>query len=353
MASDNVSVAPARGRIRWMDALRGLAITMVVYLHSADSMALKFDDLDPIFTQINGYFSPFRMPALMLLSGLLVAGSMRKGAGRYFKGKLSGILYPYIIWSIVSYGLFIYRAHFNGKPVVEFWHSLFFEPMAYLWFIYYIFFYYVISFFVLRLHWSVSLLGSLALYLVLKDTELDRFMFHLPFFILGGVLGYHLEAFKHFVERTSWLAALALAGLVGWYVMAYHGMVATGGAYQPISMVLALAMTLVLLRVVTFKWAGPVLRPFEWFGRNSLVLFLVHFPVTWVAPVILARVVHGNPDMVFVLYFLAVLAISSLAAIMSNRSKLVSLLFTANALMGRKTPDWFEIRIGNGSVASR
>lgn len=350
MARESISSASRKNRITWMDALRGLAITMVVYLHSADSMALKFDDLDPIFTQINGYFSPFRMPALMLLSGLLVAGSMRKGAGRYFKGKLSGILYPYVIWSLVSYGLFIYRAHFNGKPVVEFWHSLFFEPMAYLWFIYYIFFYYVIAYFVLRLHWSVSILGSLALYLVLKDTEFDRFIFHLPFFILGGVLGYHLEAFRHFIERTSWLAALALAGLVTWYVMAYQGLVATGGAYQPISMVLALAMTLVLLRLVTFKWAVPVLRPFEWFGRNSLVLFLVHFPVTWVAPVILTRVVHGDPDMVFPIYFLGVLAISSLAAVMNNRSKLVSLLFTANVLVNRRASRRSEERIGNVSM---
>ncbi|ART62449.1 putative membrane protein YcfT [Kushneria marisflavi] len=351
MAREIISSASQKSRIRWMDALRGLAITMVVYLHSADSMALKFDDLDPIFTQINGYFSPFRMPALMLLSGLLVAGSMRKGAGRYFKGKLSGILYPYVIWSIVSYGLFIYRAHFNGKPVVEFWHSLFFEPMAYLWFIYYIFFYYVIAYFVLRLHWSVSILGSLALYLVLKDTEFDRFIFHLPFFILGGVLGYHLEAFKHFIERTSWLAVLALAGLVTWYVMAYQGLVTTGGAYQPISMALALAMTLVLLRVVTFKWMAPALRPFEWFGRNSLVLFLVHFPVTWVVPVVLARVVQGDPDMVFPIYFLGVLAVSSLAAVMNNRSKLVSLLFTANVLVNRKASARSEVRIGNTGIA--
>ncbi|MFC0338330.1 acyltransferase family protein [Kushneria avicenniae] len=336
-----------------MDALRGIAITLVVYLHSADSMSLKFDDLAPIFTEINGYFSPFRMPALMLLSGLLVAGSMRKGAGRYFTGKLSGILYPYVIWSVVSYGLFLYRAHFNGKTPPDFWHSLFFEPMAYLWFIYYIFFYYVIAFFVLRLHWAVSILGSLALYLFLKDTEFDRFIFHLPFFIAGGVLGYHLQAFKHFIERTSWLAVLALIALVGWYVMAYHGMVATGGSYQPISMVLALAMTLVLLRVVTFRWSATVLRPFEWFGRNSLVLFLVHFPVTWVAPVVLTRIVHGNPDVVFPFYFLGVMAVSSLAAVMNNRSKLVSLLFTANLFLNRRAAKRHEERIGNASVASK
>ncbi|WP_456269466.1 acyltransferase [Kushneria sp. AK178] len=334
-----------------MDALRGLAITMVVYLHSADSMSLKFDELAPIFTDINGYFSPFRMPALMLLSGLLVAGSMRKGAGRYFQGKLSGILYPYVIWSVISYGLFLFRAHFNGKPPVDFWHSLLFDPMAYLWFIYYIFLYYVIAFFLLRLHWTVSILGSLALYLVLKDTGFDRFMFHLPFFIVGGVLGYHLDAFRHFIERTSWLAVVALAGLVGWYVLAYQGVVATGGDYQPISMGLALAMTLVLLRVVTFKWAAPVLRPFEWFGRNSLVLFLVHFPVTWVAPVVLTRVVQGDPDPVFPLYFLAVLAVSSLAAVMNNRSKLVSLLFTANVLINRRAASRREKRIGNAGVA--
>ncbi|RKR02424.1 putative membrane protein YcfT [Kushneria sinocarnis] len=321
------------GRFEWMDALRGIAIVMVVYLHSADSMSIKFPELSPAFLQFNAIMTPFRMPALMFLSGLLVASSMAKGGQRYFRGKAINVLYPYVIWSLIGYVLYLLRAYYLDKPPVEFWSSLLLHPMMHLWFIYYILVYYVMAFFLLKTHRLLCLALVMGGYTAMYYFGFAKFGYYMVFFMVGGLLGARLDAFRRFIERAGWSLVLPVAVMCLWTWLVHEGVIETVYGYDLLQMAMAFIVITLLLKITMLARIIPLLRPFQWFGRNSLAMFLVHFPFTWAAPVIMTHFVDSNPDLVFPFYFATVLGVSAVLAWLNNRSRLVSLLFTANALM--------------------
>ncbi|OHV12168.1 hypothetical protein BH688_05825 [Kushneria phosphatilytica] len=321
------------GRFEWMDALRGIAIFMVVYLHSADSMSIKFPELSSAFLQFNAIMTPFRMPALMFLSGLLVFSSMGKGSRRYFRGKAVNILYPYIIWSLIGYVLYILRAHYLGKEPVDFWSSFFLHPMMHLWFIYYIMIYYVIAFFLLKTNRLLCFALVMSSYTAMYYFGFEKFGYYMVFFMVGGLLGIRLQAFRQFIERAGWSLLLPVGVMGVWVWLVHEGVIDNVYGYDLLQMSMAFIVITLLLKVTMLAAVAPLLRPFQWFGRNSLAIFLVHFPFTWVAPVLMTRFIDSDPDLVFPFYFAVVLGISALLAWLNNRSRVVSLLFTANALM--------------------
>jgi fucose 4-O-acetylase-like acetyltransferase len=88
---------PARARQGWIDVLRGLAILLIISLHASVIIELFGRKAWAPAVKFNDLFAPYRMPLLMLLSGLLVEDSLRKGPLLYFEGKFRNIAYPYIL----------------------------------------------------------------------------------------------------------------------------------------------------------------------------------------------------------------------------------------------------------------
>src|SRR5690606_791284 len=88
-------------RLDWMDFLRGLSILLVVLHHSTQIVSERVDELPEVFVFISNFFAPYRMPMLMFLSGLLVAGSLQRPAGEYLWGKVRRILWPIIVWTLI------------------------------------------------------------------------------------------------------------------------------------------------------------------------------------------------------------------------------------------------------------
>ncbi|WP_258933847.1 acyltransferase [Nesterenkonia pannonica] len=87
-AADAQAAQGTDTRMRWMDMLRGLAVLLVVVLHAAD-IPMSNDSGSREWSHINRYFEPFRMPLLMLLSGMLLPGrcpspspTTRRGSSR-------------------------------------------------------------------------------------------------------------------------------------------------------------------------------------------------------------------------------------------------------------------------------
>ena len=66
-----------------MDVLRGASILLVILHHTTQIVAYRIDDVPEFFAFISAFFAPYRMPMLMFLSGLLVAGSLKRSAGEY------------------------------------------------------------------------------------------------------------------------------------------------------------------------------------------------------------------------------------------------------------------------------
>ncbi|MBY5930791.1 acyltransferase family protein [Halomonas sp. DP8Y7-3] len=321
-----------------MDLLRGTAILLVVYLHGAASLSAKYPNTWSGFGNLAEILTPFRMPVLMFLSGLLVIHSINKGARHYFKGKAQHILYPYVVWTLVMFGLYELREAMLGKEGRELFASLFYQPIDYLWFLYYLMVYYVLAFVALSRGATLGLVATLAIYAAgyLSDFSNMKLAFYLVIFMVGGWWGVHLPRLVDVIQRMPWILAVVLlafgAVVFGYYIDPFNPQV----SHAPLSLAASLAVIPSLLKIAMWWPWRSIAAPLEWIGRHSLPIFLVHVPVTLAVPVALVKLYDGDPDLLMPFYLVGVLAISMLVAWVDSRSRWASLLFSAKLRRGRE-----------------
>jgi fucose 4-O-acetylase-like acetyltransferase len=102
-----------------VDIVKGIAIILVAYGHTAQGMVHRgwWGGPGAAFSHVFVY--SFHMPAFFFIAGLFVAGSIAKrGATRFTADKLKTILYPYILFAVVSAILepLIGRFKFQTRP---------------------------------------------------------------------------------------------------------------------------------------------------------------------------------------------------------------------------------------------
>jgi fucose 4-O-acetylase-like acetyltransferase len=86
-----------------VDIVKGIAIILVAYGHTAQGMIHRGWWSTPGAFFNEAFIYSFHMPAFFFISGLFVAGSIRKRGGRRFTvDKLKTILYPYLLFVILS-----------------------------------------------------------------------------------------------------------------------------------------------------------------------------------------------------------------------------------------------------------
>lgn len=84
-----------------MDRLRGIAVLLVIAWH-AFSIPTFFGVAMPSAVQIlNDALSTYRIPALLVLSGLLLGRSLAKPLPTYYLGKVRHIAWPFLVWSLI------------------------------------------------------------------------------------------------------------------------------------------------------------------------------------------------------------------------------------------------------------
>ena len=103
MTSEAPVVEP-RERLAWVDAARALCVLAVVVMHTTISLLAVFepDPLDMTWRHIVDAMTPFRMPALSLLSGMLLASRIRAGFGdRRALASIALSAWLYVVWLAV------------------------------------------------------------------------------------------------------------------------------------------------------------------------------------------------------------------------------------------------------------
>ncbi|WP_180967387.1 acyltransferase family protein [Zhihengliuella halotolerans] len=263
-------------RLQWMDFLRGLAVLLVVVLHANEHGGVSVG----WWTDANQYLSPFRMPLLMFLSGMLLYRSLAKPLPVYFWGKTVTILWPLVLW-LSLYGLLARDG--LGLPM-DIWTFL--VSGDYLWFLMALLSCYVLAAgfkpLAARLpethHWGfLVVFVILVLLCVLPSTSGAlpvQTLWHGSFFFLGA---WAQRFMRRWVE-IPWMAFLPLLALVT--VFSYLGM-----QKNELRLGTPGAAALSVLGIAVFIWLAPRIpdsaftRFVAWCGQGSIVVYVAHFPV--------------------------------------------------------------------------
>ena len=298
-------------RLLWMDVFRGLAVLLVVLLHAQVALVdSQITRSEPV-REINAAVGAFRMPGLLLVSGMLLHVSLQRPAGPYLSGKLRRIAWPWLLWTAVMIPFFGLAA--AAEPT--WWLN-----GAHTWFLTVVFGCYVLALALKKVPALVTAAALFSLGIWLEPDGLqssaavrewllvaDRFAWFGAFFFVGAALG----RWRNEVERVPWWAAL-IPILVLWDRATEA---AEAGRYPAedtwtnavMSVIGILAVLWVLSRVPAW-WP---MRALGWVGRHSIVVFVVHYPVIR----LLRRVVDPPPGTEGVLiYFAAGAGVSLLLA---------------------------------------
>jgi fucose 4-O-acetylase-like acetyltransferase len=160
-----------RDRIKWVDAAKGIGISLVVLGHSLggmiDSSMLSRSGGSAFFVRC---IYVFHMPLFFFLAGMFVPRSAHRTFHDYFLNKASVIVYPYFLWSVLEGSIQYFASPYtNNHIVASDLPKIIFQPIDQYWFLYTIFFMYVIYWFVY--HWRFSNSGFLIFGLLLYAFE--------------------------------------------------------------------------------------------------------------------------------------------------------------------------------------
>lgn len=261
----------ARGRITWMDLLRGTSVLLVALFH-----ATTFGDWTggaaAAVTAVNNALSPYRIPTLLVLSGMLLQPSLAKGLPRYAAGKLRHVLWPYLVWAAVfplAWG------DLSGYLSIDYWLD-----GGYLWFLTVLLTSYLLA---PLTRWvpagliALALLGSAVLVYAYAPSDAELLRRHLwygSYFFAGSAFAASVPRW----QRAPWL----IAGVLGATALAWGVWVAVEVGYAPKGNPLHALVT--LAGVAAVIWLAPrvprmrLVRSVEWLGRSSIVLYTVHLP---------------------------------------------------------------------------
>lgn len=258
-------------RIHWMDSVRGTAIILLLIWHASAVPEMLGVEMPEAIRAANAFLLPFRMPTLMLLSGMLLAKSLSKPLPTYYAGKFAMILWPYVIWVLIAKATFL---DVEGMP---WWHWRAWYATSYLWFLFFIGVYYLVAPAFRRLPgWvPVAAAGVLGAVLPYGTTE-QRLAYFAVFFFAGAWLARHRPVLDSLTRRRVALplAVVAIAFGVAAALWTDQLQYAVWGA--PFSLAGSLCLAALYS---SLERAHRPLRRLRFAGRSSLVYYVSHFPV--------------------------------------------------------------------------
>ena len=303
-----------------MDVLRGTAILLMVLYHATEVL-WRYADPAPVWVvSVMSFFAPLRMPALMFLSGMLLRSSLAKGRRRYLSGKVRRIAYPFLLWTLIYLALTGTWEDFVGAT---------FGAQTYLWFMQFLVIFYLLALVTRRVPALPLVVGSLvAAWLLPTGSLVERFLFLFAFFLLGDVLAGRPALWRSLVTDPRVVAVATVLGVTVGVLSLTGATVRYQAEYAWGTMggIIALGYASRLLD------RSPLARPLRYVGRNSLIFFVLHWPVMITAVRVLQLGGVTHPLVLAVAAVLTALAVGAVATAAASRYPKVDAFFTAPSL---------------------
>lgn len=310
-----------------MDTVRGIAIVLVILRH-ATTVPVEFGIAAPgWFQEVNDFLVPFRMPALMLLSGMLLDRSLSKGLPRYASGKVRRLVWPYLVWAFIFLGVNDGGDHWLDPSA---WVAT-----AHLWFLFFLVIYYTLAVPLRPLPvWAVALTAWVASLLLPDGSLAGQLTYFAGWFFLGQLLSRHPETFR---RLTRPLPAMVFAVLsLGFAVYGIDG--PPHLEYRAEFTVFALMGILALISAVA-ALPQDRLHGVQAIGRTSMIWYVAHVPILLVTRRLLVMAGIESFWAHWVLGSAAALVGSWFLVVLSRRGRPFSWLFVAPQVPERPRAD--------------
>lgn len=278
-----VSTPTTTKHLAWMDTLRGLAVFLVIFEHAILLTPLPLPDW---LVHASNVFAPFRIPALMFLSGLLLPKSLAKPFPVYMRGKASRIVWPYLIWSVLIWGLANWGDD-RPNPLVELFVNPTTTPM---WFLAYLAVYYALGLFLHGWRGLAAIVPALVASAMIGDNNGGRFFYLLAFFLLGDYISRNAgKVFPLLFRRevTAVAAAVAL-GLAAASALGLHV------KYIPLFALPVFVSIAAIIPAMDRLSRSKVGRVIGSYGQHTIIFYVLHWPAMVYAWNLLAELGIGS-----------------------------------------------------------
>ena len=276
----------ARTRLDWIDAARGLALSLVVLFHA--SIFAHDEGMVPngALGDANAVFDAFRMPTLVMISGLLAAGASRWSWPELFRRRLGPLALLYAIWTVLGAAFLALTVNWGSwEACLRVAELMVLAPSAATWYLYALVVYFVLGRLLRTVPSAVVIPIAIAInLLVVANWPSDfgswgllRWAFvgqHWIFFIAAerGARWYW-QAARTTNPRRAWLALAAFAA--GAAVCMWANIIQEA---IPL-LVLCVGGTAVALLAMPVWGSGRAMSWARAVGRNSLGVYVVHLSI--------------------------------------------------------------------------
>lgn len=290
-------------RLDWVDYARGMAILLVMYRHTIVGLTRSGIKVSHFVFQLQEVVFNFRMPVFFVLSGVFLAGSLKKRSlTSIFNKKASTLLYPYVIWSVVLITFqIIFSAYTNSSRTIKDFSYILLQPreLDHMWYLLALFntsALFLLLWKVLYKYPVVNIVLSIILHFLsfyLKDYSFfsDPF-YHYIFLVLGVYASRYLISLneKPVSFFLIWLLIISPFFIAGQYFWLYH-QDQTDKFWVLFLLIIIIACAYfcivcnIIYHLTFFKWLRVI-------GKNSLYIYILHIYFISLFRVVSIRVLH-------------------------------------------------------------
>ncbi|HEY1984440.1 MAG TPA: acyltransferase family protein [Terracidiphilus sp.] len=290
---------PIKPRFGVIDAIKGVAILLVVFGHTVQGGMHRqlWDHIPRLANGLNFtdvFIYSFHMPAFFFVAGLFLEKSVeRRGRLDFILEKCRTLLYPYILWCLLSFIIDPLTAPFRLAATQPTWQERVYAIVSgnASWFLVTLFLSQMLVLLILRFpHWLQTLLATgIALLVPISDvTIFYKPLQYLPFLVAGMWISQNrIPMLEEWPKRLVWLGFAAL-------LMVQLAAIALGPQNRWTLVPFGLVGIFMLVLFCLGIQDTPGERIMIWCGEASLAIFLLSGPFQGMGREFVTRVLHTN-----------------------------------------------------------
>jgi len=268
-----------------VDIVKGFAILLVTYEHTAQGMSSRgwWDGPSRIYSNVFVY--SFHMPAFFFVAGLFVAGSIkRRGPKDFILDKSQTLLYLYLFWAVLLSAIEPIVTRFKNSHHPVDWRAF---PVHLIdgtegWFFPVLFLCFMLALLTIKLPAWLRLALAVVAAMLMPNRGYEVFyktVWHFSFLAAGMLVGRSIFKLSAIPRSIALIAAAAVFAIQFAVVRHFGGFIEFGIYPQRAAVILGLTGTAGLLLLARTIDNTPLGAAWAWIGQASLGIFLLaQFP---------------------------------------------------------------------------